>query len=277
MSDDQTVRIGPDGPPPRQERSRTVVTTVVALVLAGLVLLLFALRSGQDVDEDAAPLVSESAQPPTEAPPTEGDDAPSETTAATEPQPSETTGPDESETPPSTNDVTAFVDAYEAEHGAPVTTRILDVDADGLNEVVVARVGDNAIQVDVAAWDGTQYAVVFTDTGGAAERLDDLAVREANQDGSLEIITFQSVGEEGHSVTLWGAVPGPDGIRFERQEAVGGCWDGSNTYGIVGATVEGGQITATCDGSPLPPELWPSDIYVWGAEGWTYDRTEEPE
>ncbi len=51
--------------------------------------------------------------------------------------------------------------------------------------------------------------------------------------------------------------------------AVGGCHDGSHTYGTVGATLEdrdadGAQeIYATCDDSPLPVSDWSTDRYVW--------------
>jgi hypothetical protein len=276
VSDDRTIRIGPDAPD-RKGRSRTAVATAVAVVLAALVLLFFFARAGRDEQEAAGPLASESSEAVTEqtsAPAQPESEPPASDPAASEPAPTpQPTGA--SERSPTTTDVTAFVDAYEARYGDPVISRIIDVDADGTNEVVAARVADNAAQIDVAAWDGAEYTVVFNDTGGAAERLDDIAVREANQEGGLEIITFQSVGEEGHSISIWGAVPGGSGTRYERQEAVGGCWDGSNTYGIVGATVESGSISATCDGSPLPPELWPSDVYGWSNDAWTYERTVE--
>lgn len=273
MSDDRTIRIGPEGPDRSAQRRNARLGTIVAVVLAAVILGLFALRSGDD-QEAAAPLPSSPASAPatdeaTTAPSTAPSEQPSTATEPTAREPSEA-----GETTPTTGDVTTFLDSYEAEHGDDATTRIADLDGDEVDEILAARVSDDSVQIDVAAWDGTQYSVTFSDTGGAAQRLDDIVVRDVNGVEGLELITFQSAGEQGSSISVWGR--GADG-RYRRQDAVGGCWDGSNTFGIVGATVADGRLEATCDGSPLPPEAWPSDVYQWRSNAWAYVETVEPQ
>ena len=273
MSDDRTIRIGPEQPDRGPQRRNARIGTVVAVVLAALVLGLFVLRSGGDEDEPAPPLASESPPAVASEPPATAQPPPSPSPSAVASEPADEEPTDPTEVMPSDGDVTAFLDAYEAEHGDDATTRVADLDFDEVDEIVAARVEDDAVQIDVASWDGARYAISFSDSGGAADRLDELVVRDVNGEAGLELVTFQSAGEEGRSISLWGL--GGNG-RYTRQDARGGCWDGSNTFGIVGATVEAARLEATCDGSPLPPEAWPSDVYVWEDGAWTFSETLEP-
>jgi len=268
VSDDDTVRIGPDFPDHDRQRRNAIIGTVVAVVLAVIVLGLFALRGGRDDDEAAPPLASADPSELATDPSSEASDAPSDEVEA-----SESDG-DDAAAAPATGDVTSFVDAYEAEHGDDVTTRLIDLDNDGTDDIVAAYVGQDTTNIDLAQWDGAQYVITFSDTGGAADDLSDVVVNDVNSEAGLEIVTFQSTGEQGESLSVWG----PDGSgTYTRQNAEGGCWDGSNTFGIVGATIEPGVIEATCDGSPLPPEAWPTDVYRWQAGAWQYAETVKPE
>ncbi|HVM19818.1 MAG TPA: hypothetical protein VM307_07645, partial [Egibacteraceae bacterium] len=92
-----------------------------------------------------------------------------------------------------------------------------------------------------------------------------------NGEQGAEIVTQQTFGDSGESLSVWGW----DGSSISRHIAEGGCWDGFHTYGRVGATIEPMRITATCDGSPLPPDAWTSDVYEWTEGAWIYARTQE--
>jgi hypothetical protein len=208
------------------------------------------------------------------APATTAEPTPEQTVAPTEDGEPTTASPTErTEAPgppePTDQDVAIFVDANgPAEHSATG-----DIDGDGVDEVVVARVRQESTHIVVGRWDGSAYQAFFSDDGGSADRVDGLDLQDFNGEPGVEIVTLESVGESGASLTIWGAAA--DGI--ERQVAQGGCWDGFHHYGISGATIEPGEIVATCDGSPLPPEAWTSDVYQWQDGAWTYVRSDEPE
>jgi len=163
-----------------------------------------------------------------------------------------------------------FIAQYETVYGDDSRSLASDVDADGVNELVLARITDGVAMLDVARWSGEGYEVVYNDEGATADRLDSLIARDINGEPGMEIVVTQSLGETGTSLTVWGA----RGDRVRPQRARGGCWDGSKTYGITGAVISDQRITATCDGSPLPRADWPSDVYVWADGGWTYGRTQ---
>ncbi|MGH3665226.1 MAG: hypothetical protein ACRDU8_03865, partial [Egibacteraceae bacterium] len=141
-----------------------------------------------------------------------------------------------------------------------------------LAEVVFARVETGVVRLDIGAWDGARYEIVHFDNGGAAEQLDDLFARDYNSANGLEVVTVQSSGDDRQGLSIWGV----SGNGFARQRARGGCWSRSHTYGISGADIEPGRITATCDGSPQPVQRWPSDVYEWRRGGWTHTTTEQP-
>lgn len=166
----------------------------------------------------------------------------------------------------------AFAEGYEPPGAEIQMTLIDDLDDDDVSEVLISSVAGDVTRLDVAAWDGEAYTVVATDQGGPADRTGRLVAETFTGDATVSIVVEQSRGAQGASLSLWAW----DGRTLVRQEAVGGCWGGSHTYGVVGAHVEDGELTATCDGSPLPTAAWPSDIYLWDGDAWAYDRTREP-
>ena len=249
-ADPQESRTAPAGP----------VIAVIAVVILVVLVALWLNRGGDEEAEVAAT-----------PEPTTGETAdPTETAAATEAPPADpteeaTAAPDE----PTEQDVATFAEA----NGPAEHTATGDVDGDGEDEVVVARVRNETTHIVVGRWDGSSYQAFFSDDGGSAQRVDGLQLQDYNGEPGAEIVTLESVGEAGASLSIWG--PAGDGI--ERQVAEGGCWNGFHHYGISGATIEPGEIVATCDGSPLPPEAWTSDVYEWSDGAWTYVRSDEPE
>lgn len=249
------------------------VLLLVVLVGFGL------LRSGDDEPAEVPSLV---ASPVTATPtvePTTPTPSPSPTTSSPTPEPSPTGA-----RTPNDADAAAFAEQYRNEQlGGRADSVIVDVDGNGDDEIVFASLASGSVRVDVAVWQGTRYEAVFFDQGGAGDRLDDLVVTDFTGDGLREIVTRQSAGSDGASLSIWGLppidegdAPIPDPADYGRQVAVGGCWDGSHTFGIRGAEIRMGEITATCDGSPLPTAAWPSDVYVWRDGAWQHDRTEGP-
>lgn len=195
--------------------------------------------------------------PSPQAPRTAPSEAMSEASAAPTTEPSALT-------PAGEDDVAGFISA----NGPADHTATGDVNGDGLDDVIVATTRDHTTRIVVGFWDGAAY-VRRTDEGGPAGSLDALIVQDFNGRPGAEIVTEQSVGEAGASLSVWGGRR----HRLVRQVASGGCWDGFHTYGISGATIAPGRITATCDGSPLPPESWMSDVYEWADGAWTYTET----
>ena len=281
MSDDPTIRSRPDGPdarPPGARRDRTALGSALGLGVALLILIGFVALAERDVY--SGPRARPSGQPPT----SEGVAAASTEPASTEPSPTQPaptqpapTEPAPTEPAPTPSaglptdaDATVFIAQYETVYGDDSRSLASDVDADGVNELVLARITDGVAMLDVARWSGEGYEVVYNDEGATADRLDSLIARDINGEPGMEIVVTQSLGETGTSLTVWGA----RGDRVRPQRARGGCWDGSKTYGITGAVISDQRITATCDGSPLPRADWPSDVYVWADGGWTYGRTQ---
>lgn len=216
-----------------------------------------------------APTQTQTATPePTETPsPTQ---APTSEPSPTPSEPSETPSPTEpAEREPTNADAEQFASANQP--ADQVTTG--DVTGDGVDEVVVARVRNHSAQIVVGSWDGRAYVRTFTDSGGSASKLEALEITDYNGEPGGEIVTTQAVGEAGRSISVWGRARD----EVQRQEANGGCWDGSHTYGVDGATIEQGRITASCDTSPLPGQFAPRDVYEWRRKGWTYTKTTTPE
>jgi hypothetical protein len=144
-----------------------------------------------------------------------------------------------------------------------VTKRAVAANANGdpRREIVFASVADGFVRMDVAAWDGRRYHIVGTGHGGPATEIVDLQIRDATGDRVPEIIVTQRT-QEGTSVSIWGW----DGATYAPQVARGGCANGQNTFGVNGAEVGVGMITATCTASPQPPK----DVYLWNrrARAW---------
>jgi hypothetical protein len=251
-----------------EERNTGLVIGIAAVVVVAVVAALLLVLANRD-----DPVVA-----PTPTPVTPGTTAPEATPTVT---PTETPTEGETATPtpeptgprePTDADAAAFASGYRPSGATEVESLTIDITGDGRPEIVFAAVTGSSVRMDVAEWTGTEYAITFTGLGGAAERLDELRVRDFTADGIREIVTLQSVGGEGASLSVWGW----DGQGFVAQEADGGCWDGSNTFGIIGADIGDREIRATCDGSPLPTAAWPTDVYVWDGRTWVFDRREAP-
>lgn len=244
-----------------------IAGAILAALLVAAVLL-FLLRDREQEPEVAeAPTATETASAAASpaALPTGPTETPTTETPTAAPTPSETAPPADAD--PTEQDIADFVDA----HGPADRTATGDVTGDGTDEVVLTSIRNNAVRIVVGLWDGAAYQRAFRDDGGPAERITALEVGDYNGVAGAEIVTEQRAGAEGRSISVWGVVDG--GIA--RQEGKGGCWDGFHTYGISGASIAPGEITATCDGSPQPPEAWSSDVYEWKKGRWTYARTQE--
>lgn len=211
---------------------------------------------------------SESSPSPT---PTESSTAaPTEPTEATE-------TPSETDRLPTDTDRARFVSEFNPDDASGLQHVALDLDGDQVDELVFRYVGGGAAHVDVAWWTGITYEIGFRGTGGAATMIDQVRTADINGDGLIEIVSFQSGEGPTASLTMWQVVA-PEQVA--PLPAVGGCHDGSNTYGAAGAQlddrdVDGAmEIYATCDDSPLPVGEWSTDRYLW--DGAAYRFTPEP-
>lgn len=154
-------------------------------------------------------------------------------------------------------------------------TEHADVDGDGTHERVWSAIVADVVltRVDEPADDGWDEGEAGH--GAVAGRLVALHVADLTGDGRPEIWTRQWVASEGESITLWAYVDG----RLQRMDASGGCWHGSNTFGLMGALVQPDtpgrptQIAAICEDEGQPWWQWPSALYRWEAGRWTLDRT----
>ena len=258
---------------PARRNWRWIAAAVGAAVVIGVVIAYVVSRQESASDVVVVPTqqptpvetpgVSES--PPATTPPSPSESAPP-SEPPSEPAESETAAPQQAQ--PTDADVAAFMQA----HGPADHTATGDILGDSTDEVVVASVRNNTVVIIVGMWDGDAYSPTFRDGGGPAQRVTSLSVADRNGVPGAEIVTEQRAGTEGRSISVWGPTDGD----LRPQEAKGGCWDGFHTYGIAGATLADGQIIATCDGSPDPPDTWGSDVYVWRKGRWTYIRTEGP-
>ena len=242
-----------------------VAAVVVAVLFAYL---LTRPETAQDVVIAPSPTAAATLSEATEAsePPTP---RPTPTAAETT-SPTEATEPPSEAAPPQPTE--ADLAAFAAAEGPAEKSAAGDVTGDGVDEAVLASVRNNAVSVVVGTWDGQAYQRTFTDAAGPAQRITAVRIEDVNGRPGGEIVTEQAAGTQGRSISLWGR--GHGGVQ--RQEAKGGCWDGSSTYGIAGATVADGRITATCDGAPEPESSWTSDIYEWRKGRWTYVRSTKP-
>jgi hypothetical protein len=270
---DPTRRIEPppdeEEPPPRSGPTPAVIGVVAAVVVILLIVVILVATRGDD-DPVAAPTTPPPTTEPTVEPTTEPP-TPEPTTEPPTPEP--TTEPPAGDREPTDADAAGFANRYQPPGGEQVDFVAVDVNGDGRREVVFASVVAETTRIDVAAWDGQAYQVVYVGQGGPAEELTDLVIRDYTDADPREIVTFQTVGEDGQSLSIWGW----DGERFTDQPAQGGCWNGQNTFGITGASIRLEEITATCDGSPLPAEAWPTETYRWNGMAWVFDATTAPE
>lgn len=237
---------------------------VRGIPLAGLALAatLAGCASGTDV-------VQIEAQPSSTAP----TDAPSPTPTPTPtPSPTPTTEPsptEEGPRPPTSTDRARFVSEFEPADAGGLEHVATDLDGDGVEEIVFTYVrADQVSHLEVAWWNGTAYEIGFAADGGAGSRIDRVRTSDVNADGHTEIVIFQSGDASNASLSIW-RVTGPGQVTG--LAAMGGCHDGSITYGVIGASLEdqdadgADEIYATCDDSPLPVSEWSTDRYQWEA------------
>jgi hypothetical protein len=157
----------------------------------------------------------------------------------------------------------------------PRDVRVIHADLDGDGEkerIWAAVVADRVLTRIERVVDGA-WTPVSEHTGAVADRLVALRARDLTGDGRPEVHTRQWVGTEGESITLWSYAD--DSLR--RMSVTGGCADGSNTIGLVGALVRrpGSDLpglVAVCRDPGLPPQQWPSGLYEWGDGTWTFLR-----
>lgn len=229
------------------------------MVVLGAVLLLGACAGEpRSVSLQAEPSRSEA---PT-SPPSEPIPTPTST-----PRPSSSTITEASPHDPTDTDRARFVADHHPAEATGMQDVAADVDGDAIDELVFAYVESGTrVRVDVAWWTGTDYEVAFSDAGGRASTIDRLGVRDLTGDGHVELVTYQSGSGSTASASLWSVRAAR---RVERLVAVGGCHDGSHTYGTAGVRIEdrdgdgAAEIEATCDDAPLPVAEWSSDTYVW--------------
>lgn len=140
----------------------------------------------------------------------------------------------------------------------------VDLDGDGVLEVLLTGVLNGRGWVGVATWNGTDYGIVDQDDGGPGDRVVDVSVSDVNADGTDEVVL--DVGGSGTaSLAIWAIDDGPALRRLPAQE---GCHDGSHVYGVIGADLTLGpgpglDVVASCDDSPLPVADWSSQTWRW--------------
>ena len=197
--------------------------------------------------------------PTPEAPPEPSPEPSPEPDAATDvaEEPSSPVGP-------SSADAAAFLasDALAGLHGLEHV--VVDLDGDTWKEVVATGVRDRSGVVRVAWWTSEGYEVLAADEAGPGHDVTDLRAADINRDDRIELLVVVE-GEGLQSLALW-RVLGRG--RVERLEAVGGCHDGRNVYGVTTARLQSGgdgppTIVADCDESPLPVADWSEQRWEW--------------
>lgn len=233
-----------------------------------------------DAPADGAP--ADDALDPDPGPPP--DDAPADEAPADDVVPPDDDGPsrngdmsdegagqaDEPVVPPSGVDDADRVPALViSDEPTDVHTVLADLDGDAVPERVRAAIVRNAVEVRVERYEeGGLWRDIDNATGAVADDLVGLWVQDLNSDGRAEVHTKQWVGTNGESVSLWSF--GND--TLQSMTASGGCWDGSHTFGVVGALVHPGEVKAICEEEPLPPSLWSTAVYRWDDGRWTFQE-----
>lgn len=220
---------------------------------------------------EVAPILSLTAEPlspsPTPSPSPEPSPSPVDDALAT----SASEEPSPEPTAPAASEAARFVSSYRPDDARALDHVALDLDADGIDEIVFTYVADGVSRVDIAWWSPADgYAIGSRGEGGVATAVDAVRIADINADGRTEIVTFQS-DDKGSSLSVWALTERRD---LEGLRARGGCDDGAYTYGVVGAElrdVDGDavdEIVATCDDSPLPVRAWSEDTYRWDGEAY---------
>lgn len=181
------------------------------------------------------------------------------------PSPSPTVDPSPPPTGPTEADKARFAAGYAPAGSHGVQHVALDLDLDGIEELLFTFVRERRSHVEIAAWDGAGYRVVASATGGRAQRVERVRVGDVNADGRTEIVVHET-DETGSSLSVLAV---NDDRTLAGLRARGGCYDGSATYGVVGAELRDTngdavpEIVARCDDSPLPVSAWSEAVYRW--------------
>lgn len=225
---------------------------------------------GQDEPQpQVAPIVSLTAEPlpPSPRPSPTPSPSPSPTAEAE----TTTEEPSPEPTAPGASEAARFVSDYRPDDSRDLDHVALDLDADGIDEIVFTYVAGGMARVDIAWWSPEEgYAIGSRGEGGAGSAVDAVRIGDINADLRIEIVTFQS-DDKGSSLSVWALTERRDLVGLRAQ---GGCDDGAYTYGVVGAElhdVDGDgvdEIVATCDDSPLPVRAWSEDTYRWDGEAY---------
>ncbi|HSK96662.1 MAG TPA: hypothetical protein VK891_08610 [Euzebyales bacterium] len=153
---------------------------------------------------------------------------------------------------------------------ANVHTVLANFERDDQPERVRAAIVRNAVEVEVQRpRSGGGWVTVDRASGAVADHLVGLWVQDLTGDGRPEVHTRQWVGAYGESVSLWSF---DDDDELRPMTASGGCWDGTHTFGVVGALVHPGEVMAICEEPPLVTSLWSTAVYEWEDGRWTFQR-----
>ena len=197
------------------------------------------------------------------------DEAVTDEAVPDEPAPDEPVSPDVDEPSPPLDDPDRMPMLVVSDGPLDVHTVRADLDGDTVPERVWAALVRNVVHVRVQREDADGgWADVASAIGAVADDLISLEVEDLTGDSRPEIHTRQWVGVNGESVSLWSFA----NDRLLPMTADGGCWDGENTFGLVGARVDFGLVRAICEDDPLPPYLWSTAVYRWVDGMWTYQQ-----
>lgn len=168
---------------------------------------------------------------------------------------------------PTDADRARFVGAYRPADAAELQHVATDTTGNGDRELVFVWVGEvsGRSHVALASWDGEAYDVGWQGEGGPADQLGRVRVADVNADGQAEVVVVERRNGQRASASVW-SVAAPASVQ--PLVAEGGCHDGLATFGVAGVSFVAGadgaeEIHATCDESPLPPESWREEVYVW--------------
>lgn len=267
-------------PSDRPHQVQPLRLRAVVGVLAAVAMLVAGCSPSGDADPTPRALTARPVEP---SPPFPAASTPGSPTPSPSRSPSPDPSPEQTDREPTATDRARFVATYRPETARDLEHVAIDVDGDGVSELVFAYVSstDGHAHVDVAWWLGNRYEVRFRGDGGPAERVERLRIVDVNGDGMIEVTVTHGSGSSGQSISLWRARP-PGSFTLEPLVGREGCAAGRNTYGVVGARMEDQdgdgreEIYATCDDSPLPVAVWSTDVYVWRDGAYRFERTEGP-
>jgi hypothetical protein len=264
------------GPASRQVGAGAPISAALLILIVGAALgIILAQEDTMPAAGMTASGGAEDAAAQTPAPPPAVPAVPEVAEVASPPSADETAAPGEPREP-TPDDVADFVASFAPEGARAIQTVAVDLVDDGRNEVLVASLSGGTARLDVATWDGRAYTVVATDTAGPAESIESFVVRDVTGDDRREILLAQTApGRD--SIALWGvAVEDDGGSVVRRLEARGGCWDGAHVFGHTGATVDDGELIASCDPAGSEDLLAGAEHgYRWDGQAWIHQPPAE--